>query len=50
MTFINKDISKECLSPREHKYAVYLSPGYEENVKWGGYHVTITGFSNSHAC
>lgn len=50
MTSINEDISKDCSSPRDHKYAVYLSPGYEENVKWGGYHVTITGFSNSHAC
>ncbi|MBC1298309.1 hypothetical protein GNF11_25940 [Nostoc sp. UCD122] len=33
----------------EHEYAVYLSPGYEKDVQWGGYHVTITRFSNSHA-
>ncbi|MGJ5629886.1 hypothetical protein [Nostoc sp. CALU 1950] len=33
----------------EHEYAVYLSPGYEKDVQWGGYHVTITGFSNFHA-
>lgn len=33
----------------ESEYAVYLSPGYEKDVQWGGYHVTITGFSNSHA-
>lgn len=32
------------------KYAVYLSPGFEQGVRWGGYHVTVTGFSADHVC
>jgi hypothetical protein len=35
---------------RAHQYAVYLSPGYEKGVRWGGYHVTLTGFSADHVC
>lgn len=35
---------------RAHQYAVYLSPGYEQGVRWGGYHVTLTGFSANHVC
>lgn len=35
---------------RSHSYAVYLSPGYEPGVRWGGYHVTITEFSPNHVC
>lgn len=35
---------------RTHSYAVYLSPGYEPGVRWGGYHVTITEFSPNHVC
>jgi 2'-5' RNA ligase len=34
---------------RQNEYAIYLSPGFEEGAHWGGYHVTITGFSNEHA-
>jgi hypothetical protein len=34
---------------RTHEYAVYLSPGFRKGVRWGGYHVTVTGFSASHA-
>ncbi len=36
--------------PRKHEYAVYLSPGYQPGVPWGGYHVTITEFSANHVC
>jgi len=35
---------------RDHEYAVYLSPGYEKGVRWGGYHATLTGFSANHVC
>ena len=35
---------------REHQYAVYLSPGYQPGVRWGGYHVTITEFNADHVC
>jgi len=35
--------------PRENAYAIYLSPGFEKGVGWGGYHVTIAGFSKNHA-
>lgn len=35
---------------RAHRYAVYLSPHYEKGVRWGGYHVTLTGFSANHVC
>lgn len=35
---------------RAHQYAVYLSPHYENGVRWGGYHVTLTGFSTNHVC
>lgn len=35
---------------RDHQYAVYLSPGHEDGVRWGGYHATLTGFSASHVC
>lgn len=35
---------------RRDKYAVYLSPGFEPYVRWGGYHVTLTGFSANHDC
>lgn len=34
---------------RNHEYAIYLSPGFESGRHWGGYHVTITGISDSHA-
>lgn len=34
---------------RNHEYAIYLSPGFESGKHWGGHHVTITGFSDSHA-
>ena len=40
-------------SPRAatgEKYAVVLSIGPQAGVPWGGYHVTITGYSSSHAC
>ncbi len=29
--------------------AIYLSPGPQQGVPWGGYHVTVTGFSSGHA-
>jgi hypothetical protein len=32
------------------RWAVILSPGPETGVPWGGYHVTIAGYSNMHAC
>jgi hypothetical protein len=35
---------------REHAYAVYLSPGFQKGVRWGGYHATLTGFSANHLC
>ena len=35
---------------REHQYAVYLSPGHQQGVRWGGYHVTITEFNANHVC
>ena len=44
----NQASAADC--PRKHSYAVYLSPGYEPGVRWGGYHVTITKFSKSHVC
>jgi hypothetical protein len=34
----------------EHSYAVYLSPRFQSGVRWGGYHVTLVGFSANHAC
>ncbi len=34
----------------DQKWAVILSPGPEDGVPWGGYHVTITGYSDSHTC
>jgi len=34
---------------RQSSYAIYLSPGPRPDVSWGGYHVTITGFSQNHA-
>jgi V8-like Glu-specific endopeptidase len=40
----------ESVSCRKHEYAVYLSPGYQEGVRWGGFHATITHFSANHAC
>lgn len=40
-------LASEC---RAHRYAVYLSPGHEIGVRWGGYHVTLTGFSANHVC
>ncbi|HML30710.1 MAG TPA: hypothetical protein PKE16_18095, partial [Hyphomicrobium sp.] len=39
--------ASEC---RARRYAVYLSPHYEKGVRWGGYHVTLTGFSANHVC
>ncbi len=33
---------------KEYEYVLYLSPGYEKSVQWGGYYVTITDYSNSH--
>ena len=40
-----------CTDPSNaEKWAVILSPGPQQGVPWGGYHVTITGYSNSHAC
>lgn len=32
------------------KMAVILSPGPQQGVPWGGYHVTVTGYSDRHAC
>jgi hypothetical protein len=32
------------------RWAVILSPGPETGVPWGGYHVTIAGYSSMHAC
>jgi hypothetical protein len=32
------------------EWAVILSPGPQEGVPWGGYHVTITGYSKTNAC
>jgi hypothetical protein len=34
---------------RAHEYAVYFSPGPEKGIPWGGYHVTVTGYSDAHA-
>ena len=31
-------------------WAVILSPGPKHGVPWGGYHVTLTGYSNKHSC
>jgi len=31
-------------------WAIYLSPGFEPHTPYGGYHITIAGFSNYHAC
>ena len=40
-----------CLDPStEQRWAVILSPGPEDGVPWGGYHVTLAGYSNMHAC
>jgi hypothetical protein len=33
--------------PCSSEYAVILSPGPTPDIRWGGYHVTITGFDNS---
>lgn len=32
------------------RWAVILSPGPETGVPWGGYHITIAGYSDMHAC
>lgn len=34
----------------DEKWAVILSPGPEAGVPWGGYHVTVTGYSDQHTC
>ncbi|MCC3246032.1 hypothetical protein LG047_11920 [Methylocystis sp. WRRC1] len=31
-------------------WGVYLSPGFEPGVRWGGHHVTIAGFNREQAC
>jgi len=38
------------LCPREKEWGAYLSNGYRDGVPWGGFHVTIAGFSKVHAC
>lgn len=39
----------QALAQHDNEYAIYLSPGFEEGKHWGGYHVTVTGFSDDHA-
>jgi hypothetical protein len=36
------------LAQRQSSYAIYLSPGPRQGIEWGGYHVTVTSFSNKH--
>ncbi len=31
-------------------WGVYISPGFQKDVLWGGYHVTIAGFSKYQGC
>jgi hypothetical protein len=38
---------KPASSSGSGKWAVILSPGPQTGVPWGGYHVTITGYSNA---
>jgi hypothetical protein len=45
----SQSFAEQSPAARNHEYAIYLSPGFEKGDHWGGYHVTITGFSNMHA-
>jgi len=40
---------KHAAMQRQSQYAIYLSPGPREGTLWGGYHVTVTSFSDHHA-
>ncbi len=42
---------ESCQDPEAlDRWAVILSPGPETGVPWGGYHVTIAGYSSMHTC